>query len=684
MIPSVMIRGVGLQNTFVAAILMTFDLTISQELYMATTYYNDLQKLYVAYFNRPADPGGLVFWEGVVEKANGNTAAVSAEFAKSPEYKDAFAGQTNEQIVDTIYKNIFGHTADATGRAFYANALTEKRITVDLVVKDIAGGAQGTDLTAYNNKVKAAEAFTTALDTDAEKAGYAGAEALKLAKEFIAGVTTDASYAAAVAPANLNEVVADVVHAGTPFVMTAALAALDTAIDAKTAFLVTADGDNDAKTSATEVSIAGKVTTAETNIDALITGDYAGKSEGIKAALLADQVTANTKALGEAEKAYATAVTAADKVEGLSTLIATRAAAVAAEKTAETTQAQAGIALTAAESTFELASGTVVTFDVSGNGTAKYTKDGGASTDLIVLDAKGNLALGTGVTETTFKGVTALLNATVAKETADAAEVAAHTATVAAQFGVDVADLKAGSSDELIAVGQAIKLTGDLADNALPTAAQITAEITALEANVAAGTPDAAKALSDFQGLVTAYTTADDANPLTATVDTTKTAVEGAQKTIETLTKATADLTAAQATATQLAGLNEAIKFAQGTFTANEFNVPVTLGAAAAGTSGNDIFLADAKASTLVNFGVAGDDVLYVGSGYKLNTTGDLTKGVNTDLEVFFEKSGTGTKVYVETTAFGSSASVAEVLTITITGVAPEQLKFDNGIITHV
>jgi hypothetical protein len=191
---------------------------------MATTYYNDLQKLYVAYFNRPADPGGLAFWEGVVEKANGNTAAVSAEFAKSPEYKDAFKGQTNEQIVDTIYKNIFGHAADATGKAFYAKALTENRITVDLVVKDIAGGAQGTDLTAFNNKVKAAEAFTTALDTDAEKAGYAGVDALKLAKDFIAGVTTDASYAAAIAPTNLNKVVADVVHAGTPFVMTSALA----------------------------------------------------------------------------------------------------------------------------------------------------------------------------------------------------------------------------------------------------------------------------------------------------------------------------------------------------------------------------------------------------------------------------------------------------------------------------
>jgi len=647
---------------------------------MATTYYNDLQKLYVAYFNRPADPGGLAFWEGVVEKANGNTAAVSAEFAKSPEYKDAFKGQTNEQIVDTIYKNIFGHAADATGKAFYAKALTENRITVDLVVKDIAGGAQGTDATAYNNKVKAAEAFTTALDTDAEKAGYAGTDALKLAKDFIAGVTTDASYAAAVAPANLNTVVADVVHAGTPFVMTAALAALDTAIDAKTAFLVTADGDNDAKTSATEATIAAKVTAAVDVIDAEVAGFKAG-SDAIRAALLSDAVATNTKALGVAEKAYATAVTAADKVEGLSTLIATLTSASAAEKTAVTAQSQAGISLTAAESTFELSSGLVVTF--AADGSAKYTKDGGAATDLIVL-TKGNLALATGVTETTNPGVTALLNASVAKESADAAQVAAAAATAAAKFGVDVADLTAGSSDELLAVGQAITLTGKLGADVLPTAAQITAETTALQANIDANTAGAQAAFDAFKTKVDAYKAVDTTNPLTKAVDDTKLVVEGAQKTIDTLTKDVAGLTAAQATATQLAGLNEAIKFAQDTFTANEYNVPVTLAAAAAGTSGNDIFLADAKVSTLVNFAVAGSDVLYVGSGYKLNTTGDVTKGVNTDLEVFFVKNGTGTNVVVETTAFGSSASTPEVLTISITGVAPDQLKFDNGIITHV
>ena len=43
---------------------------------MATTYYNDLQKLYVAYFNRPADTAGLAYYEGVLENAKGDAKAV--------------------------------------------------------------------------------------------------------------------------------------------------------------------------------------------------------------------------------------------------------------------------------------------------------------------------------------------------------------------------------------------------------------------------------------------------------------------------------------------------------------------------------------------------------------------------------------------------------------------------------
>lgn len=65
-------------------------------------YTEAVQKLYVAYFNRPADPSGLEYWENVVANNNGSTAAISAAFSQSPEYKAAFALMNNDQIVNTI------------------------------------------------------------------------------------------------------------------------------------------------------------------------------------------------------------------------------------------------------------------------------------------------------------------------------------------------------------------------------------------------------------------------------------------------------------------------------------------------------------------------------------------------------------------------------------------------------
>ena len=71
-------------------------------------YTDAIQKLYVAYFSRPADAAGLAYWEGVVTAAKGSTAAVSAAFAASAEYKAAFAGLDEYHIVDQIYLNLFG------------------------------------------------------------------------------------------------------------------------------------------------------------------------------------------------------------------------------------------------------------------------------------------------------------------------------------------------------------------------------------------------------------------------------------------------------------------------------------------------------------------------------------------------------------------------------------------------
>lgn len=162
-----------------------------------------VQKLYVAYFSRPADAAGLAYWEGVVAAQNGSTAAVSAAFAGSQEYKDTFAGQSAYQIINTIYMNLFGRPAEAAALTFWGQGLLNNAFTIDAAVTTIAGAAVGTDLTAYNSKVSAATSFTAALDTPAEMIGYSGTAANNAAKTWLTTVVNADTLAAAIAPAAL-------------------------------------------------------------------------------------------------------------------------------------------------------------------------------------------------------------------------------------------------------------------------------------------------------------------------------------------------------------------------------------------------------------------------------------------------------------------------------------------------
>jgi hypothetical protein len=191
-------------------------------------YTEAVQKLYVAYFNRPADAAGLTYWEGVVAANKGSTAAVSASFAASAEYKAAYAGMDEYHVVAQVYQNLFGHAPDLDGLNYWGQLLIKKQITIDNVVAQIAGGAQGTDKEAYANKVAAATAFTAALDTPAEVLGYSGDAANALAKTFISGVTTADSLKAAIDPVALNATVQSIIDAqaqttGKSFALTAGL-----------------------------------------------------------------------------------------------------------------------------------------------------------------------------------------------------------------------------------------------------------------------------------------------------------------------------------------------------------------------------------------------------------------------------------------------------------------------------
>lgn len=167
-------------------------------------YTQAIQKLYVAYFNRPADAAGLQYWETVAASQNGELTQISSAFSKSAEYIAAYAGKTSAEVVSQVYSNLFGRTAEPGGLAYWAPLLNRGAITVDSVVTAVAGGALGADAVAYAQKVNAATVFTNNLNTPERNESYNGDAALSVAKAFIATVRNIDTYNQAISSANLN------------------------------------------------------------------------------------------------------------------------------------------------------------------------------------------------------------------------------------------------------------------------------------------------------------------------------------------------------------------------------------------------------------------------------------------------------------------------------------------------
>jgi len=186
---------------------------------MATDYTSQIEQLYVAYFDRPADVAGLAYWNNALNANGGNTAVISAQFSVQPEYTATFSGLTNDQIVNLIYVNLFHRSAESAGLRYWSDLLTAGSITVSNIVTQVIAGAQNADLVSINNKVLAASAFTAALNANNASTSYDGTTA-PLAKAWLSGIYDATTEAAAVAPAALNATVATLVSGHDVFTLT--------------------------------------------------------------------------------------------------------------------------------------------------------------------------------------------------------------------------------------------------------------------------------------------------------------------------------------------------------------------------------------------------------------------------------------------------------------------------------
>jgi hypothetical protein len=176
----------------------------------------EIQKLYIAYFNRPADPGGLAYWTDQLAKGATMT-TIANSFSASAEYQAIYAGKSNLVLIDQLYQNLFGRTADVGGLLFWNNEMLAGRVTITTVASALSSGttAGSADNIAINSKIAAATAFTAAVDTAPELLAYSGTAATAKASAWLSTVTNAATLATAIAPATLNAAVADSVASST-------------------------------------------------------------------------------------------------------------------------------------------------------------------------------------------------------------------------------------------------------------------------------------------------------------------------------------------------------------------------------------------------------------------------------------------------------------------------------------
>lgn len=155
-----------------------------------------IQKMYVAYFGRPADPAGLQYWHDLIESKVADLAAVGKAFSESNEYKALVAGKTSTTIVENIYLQLFGRKPDAGGLSFWANHLDSGKLSIDRACAEIMNGAVGSDMTTVNYKVSVANEFTNKLVLQAvgEVSEYLSKFIAKFAYDAITKVLDASSY----------------------------------------------------------------------------------------------------------------------------------------------------------------------------------------------------------------------------------------------------------------------------------------------------------------------------------------------------------------------------------------------------------------------------------------------------------------------------------------------------------
>ena len=216
----------------------------------ASAYTDTVQKVYIAYYGRAADPVGLAYWSKAIDDAGGSLDAIMTSFGTSAEATTLYGSLTNSAKVNAIYQQSFGRDADFSGLMYYSGQLSAGTMTASSIAQNIFDGATGTDATTLTNKLAVAKAYTTAIDAADEVVAYAGTVAADAARKLLgtvdstttaSGFDVDTSIAAMVTAANVVPKTAAEIAAAAKVISDAADVAAAKVITDAAAAVVAAD-----------------------------------------------------------------------------------------------------------------------------------------------------------------------------------------------------------------------------------------------------------------------------------------------------------------------------------------------------------------------------------------------------------------------------------------------------------
>jgi len=178
-------------------LILTADKQITAT-FIPSNYFDIVQKTFIGYYRRPADPGGLIYWAGRLNASGGNLKDIIEAFANSAESQALYGTIDSSNIaavVNGIYNALFARGAETEGLNWYISGFNSGKYTAATIMLDVLHGAQNEDLQSVNNKLATANLFTRTIDPELDgtnfQVTYAGDADVISARDFLAAVTWD-------------------------------------------------------------------------------------------------------------------------------------------------------------------------------------------------------------------------------------------------------------------------------------------------------------------------------------------------------------------------------------------------------------------------------------------------------------------------------------------------------------